>query len=71
MTPATGDQPRRLIIEDDGVGVAGAEGAARGIGQVVVENLVRGLKTRMSAGPARDDPERPGHRVEISFVPAD
>ena len=71
MTPATGDQPRRLIIEDDGVGVASAEGAARGIGQVVVENLVRGLRARMSAGPARDDPERPGHRVEISFVPAD
>ncbi len=71
MSPATDDAPRRLVIEDDGVGLASAEGTVRGIGQVVVENLVRGLRAKLTAGPARDDAERPGHRVEIAFTSAE
>lgn len=71
MIPATDSEPRRLIIEDDGVGQTSAEEAARGIGQVVVENLVRGLRARMTTGPARDDPDRPGHRVDIVFAAAE
>jgi len=68
MTPAAGGEPRRLVIEDDGVGLPADGAVGKGIGQVVVENLVRGLRARITAGPLRDDPERPGHRVEIVFV---
>lgn len=70
LTPETDTAPRRLVIEDDGVGMPQDGPATRGIGQVVIDNLVRGLRAQLTSGPARADRERPGHRIEVAFLKA-
>lgn len=71
LEPETETTPRRLVIEDDGIGLPPDQATARGIGQVVIDNLVRGLRATMTSGPAFPGRERPGYRVEIVFLKAD
>lgn len=57
----------RLVIEDNGVGIA-ADRKDNGLGQIVIASLLRSMRGTMTSTPARDNSERPGTRVTIEFA---
>ncbi|MCU4181394.1 sensor histidine kinase [Bosea sp. BH3] len=55
-----------MSIEDDGVGLQ-SEVDNKGLGQTVIASLLRSMRGTMSVQPLREDAERPGTRVLVTF----
>ena len=56
----------RIVVEDDGVGLAAAPARA-GIGRTVIARMVKAMQGAFENGPAAPGDDRPGLRVSISI----
>lgn len=65
-----GEPHLALIVEDDGVGMAG-EVERKGLGQTVIASLLRSMRATMTSAVRDPASDRPGCRVELVFPKRD
>lgn len=62
-----GDGDIVLVVEDDGVGIAGT-GESNGLGQTVIKSLMRSMRATMDVGPCDPQAPRPGTCAKLVFA---